>query len=261
MGNTLWFEAHPPPLDEILAHAAQRLHPMLDRWGVRLAEPVEQVHLEIWQAYETAARIERERGTHVDPSIPFLTCGAMAVRGIDITEEQAEEWWRTAYLPVRMFNWQLYPDSLDVLREVRAMGMRVGVNTNRPFTTEMFTPDLEDYGVARLVDAVVCSGDTGYYKPHPSTFERVLAALGVAAGEALMVGDDCASDMVGAKALGMGTVWKLNGRYDASPCAAADFAIHDLGELVALPPLERGPQPLATTESLTPHEDANADRY
>jgi len=97
-------------------------------------------------------------------------------------------------------------------------------------------------------------------EPGPAV-TAVLEALGVTAGEALMVGDDCASDMVGAKALGMGTVWKLNGRYDAPPCAAADFAIHDLGELVALPLLERGPQPLVTTESLTPHEDGNADRY
>ncbi len=75
-----------------------------------------------------------------------------------------------------------------------------------------------------------------------------------------MVGDG-AIDMIGAKAVGMRTVQKLNGRYGAAPCPDADFAIHDLGELLALPlfggDLGASPAP----ESLTPHEDGNEDRF
>jgi hypothetical protein len=59
----------------------------------------------------------------------------------------------------------------------------------------------------------------------------------------------------------MRTVWKLNGRYDVRPCPDADYAIHDLGELLALPLVQRGVRPVATAESLTPHEDGNAERY
>ena len=33
----------------------------------------------------------------------------------------------------------------------------------------------------------------------------------------------------------MRTVLKLNGHYGAPPCAHADFAIHDLAELLTLP--------------------------
>ena len=36
---------------------------------------------------------------------------------------------------------------------------------------------------------------------------------------------------VGAKALGMATVWKLNGRQKVAPAPEADFMIHDLWEL------------------------------
>jgi putative hydrolase of the HAD superfamily len=125
----------------------------------------------------------------------------------------------------------------------------------------MHLPGLRDMGIAPYVDAVVCSGDTGYAKPHRSTFELVLDRLGVVSHEALMVGDTAAADMVGAKAVGMRTVWKLNGRYDQPPCPEADYAIHDLAELLALPLFERGPRPLVPTESLTPHEDGNAERY
>jgi putative hydrolase of the HAD superfamily len=125
----------------------------------------------------------------------------------------------------------------------------------------MFQRDLEDFGLASYVDAVVCSGDTGFYKPHPSTFERVLALLDVPPSATVMVGDDCRGDMEGGRAAAMRTVWKLNGRYDAPPCEHADYAIHDLAELLALPLVHRDARPLVSTESLTPHEDGNEDRY
>ena len=45
------------------------------------------------------------------------------------------------------------------------------------------------------------------------------------------------------------------------PCADADYAIHDLAELLTLPLFDdRAPAPVAA-ESLTPHDDANEDRY
>ena len=44
---------------------------------------------------------------------------------------------------------------------------------------------------------------------------------------------------VGAKALGMATVWKLNGRQKVAPAPAADFMIHDLWELLTLGLLPR----------------------
>ena len=150
---------------------------------------------------------------------------------------------------------------IDVLSELKDLGLKLAVCTNRPFTSEMFAPDLEDYGLAPYLDAVVCSGDTGYVKPHPSTFSLALDRLTVPASEALMVGDSCPADIAGAKAVGMPTVLKLNGLYDTKPCAAADYAIHDLGELLDLPILPPRVRPLVRTESLTPHEDANADRY
>ncbi|HEY8173053.1 MAG TPA: HAD family hydrolase [Dehalococcoidia bacterium] len=261
MGNTLWFEARTPARDDLHALLSQRLEPLVASWQLRLDLPAADVHFEAWDAYMAAEQIERERGRFVDPSLPFLIRGALAVRGHEISEAQADAWWRAAYLPVTVFGWQLYPDTLDVLRELKSLGIRVGVNTNRPFTSDMFTADLDDYGIAPYVDAVVCSGDTGYYKPHPSTFRLVLERLGVLAAETLMVGDDCLGDMQGARGVGMQTVWKLNGRYDAPRCSDADYAIHDLAELLALPLLTRAPRPVASTESLTPHEDNNEDRY
>ncbi len=62
---------------------------------------------------------------------------------------------------------------------------------------------LDQVGLAEAVEVVVTSGDVGYVKPHHATFEAVLAGLGVAAEEALHVGDNWLADVQGAKRNGL----------------------------------------------------------
>jgi FMN phosphatase YigB (HAD superfamily) len=50
---------------------------------------------------------------------------------------------------------------------------------------------------------MVGSKSHGRTKPHPSIFVAALEALGVAAGEAAMVGDSYEDDIEGARSLGM----------------------------------------------------------
>lgn len=261
VGNTLWFEARRPDPVEVVRMQAAHLRPLLDEWGVAPHDGVEQVLRDVWLVYEAAWQVQWRRRTYREPSLPSLITGALAARGVDISDEQARAWWRAAWVSERHFGVQLYPDVLDVLRELKQAGLLVGINTNRPCTWDMHLPGLHDMGIASYVDAGVCSGDTGYLKPHPSTFKLVLEKLAVAPHEAVMVGDLAEADMRGAKAVGMRTVWKLNGRYDLPPCPDADHQIHDLAELLALPLFARGARRLIPDESPMPHEDGNADRY
>jgi FMN phosphatase YigB (HAD superfamily) len=259
--DTLWFGATSPDRAAIERQQAGRVRPLLDAWGVALPVPLERVLAEVWDAYAVADEVERDRRSYREPSLPFIIRGALASCGIDVSDEQAAAWWRAAWISERHFGVQLYPDTLDVLCELRALGAAIGVNSTRPCTGEMLLPGLREMGLAPYVGAAVCSGETGYRKPHRSTFDLVLGKLGVAADEAVMVGDLADADMAGGKAVGMTTVWKLNGRHDPPPCPDADYAIHDLAELLALPLFERGVRPIASVESLTPHEDGNSDRY
>jgi putative hydrolase of the HAD superfamily len=95
-------------------------------------------------------------------------------------------------------NFELYEDVHPVVEELRRHGLRIGLvsNTSR---------DLEHFVVHhRLdVDAVVSSGRFGKTKPHPTIFQHVLGALGVAPAAAAMVGDSVEDDVEGARALGM----------------------------------------------------------
>jgi HAD superfamily hydrolase (TIGR01509 family) len=258
VGNTLWFQRAEPDADLLIDAQRATIEPMLERWGVRLPFDLRDVLRDVldaslipYEAYDASLR---------EIDLPRLIRGALAVRDVEITEAQAHEWWRAAYVPVRdNFAIELYPDTLDVLRELHEEGFRSALCTNRPFTGEMFRRDMDDYGIARYIDVIVCSGDTGYVKPHPSMYEMTLRLLDVAAADALFVGDSCEVDLEGARAAGMPTAWKLNGRYDPPPCAAADYAIHDLAELLALPPI--GLRAAPEGASPTPHEDENEERY
>ena len=53
------------------------------------------------------------------------------------------------------------------------------------------------------VDAIVDSRSHGRVKPHPTIFQAALDVLGVAAADAVMVGDSLEEDVEGARALGM----------------------------------------------------------
>jgi putative hydrolase of the HAD superfamily len=59
--------------------------------------------------------------------------------------------------------------------------------------------------------AVITSEECGCEKPSPEIFRAALEALNVKPDEAVMVGDKYDVDIVGAKALGMHTIWLRKG--------------------------------------------------
>lgn len=261
VGNTLWFEAKAPDMEHIAELEAAQVAPLLVEWGIDLGEPLAPVITEIWDAYMVAWRVEMDRQRYREPSLPFLIRGATAMRGVDLSDEQAAAWWGAAWIGAQHFGLQLYPDTLDVLRALKEAGVAIAANTNRPCTSEMFLRDAEAFGFAEYLDHAVCSCDTGYLKPHASTFELALQKLALPPEEVAMVGDTLHADIEPAKTLGMRTIWKLNGRYDLPASPAADYTIHDLNEILSLPLLGEFARRPAGNESPMPYDDDNEDRY
>jgi FMN phosphatase YigB (HAD superfamily) len=64
-----------------------------------------------------------------------------------------------------------------------------------------------DVGLAPMVDAVADSTRLGFYKPDLRIFEAALREIGVAATDAMMVGDSLDKDCQPARSLGMRTAW------------------------------------------------------
>jgi HAD superfamily hydrolase (TIGR01509 family) len=95
---------------------------------------------------------------------------------------------------------------------------------------------LEKTGILPHLRAVVVSGDLGYVKPHPVTFETVLSELGVSAEEAVHVGDNWLADVQGAKRCGIRCAhmrrWLPPEEFEADPSDhKPDWVISSLDDL------------------------------
>jgi len=97
-------------------------------------------------------------------------------------------------------NWRVFPEVSDVIRTLRAQGVRVGVLSNAPSDLPSFLDRLE---ILPLLDFAVVSACEGAKKPDRRIFERTLDLAGVEAGEHLHVGDMYLEDILGPGALGI----------------------------------------------------------
>jgi HAD superfamily hydrolase (TIGR01509 family) len=98
-------------------------------------------------------------------------------------------------------NFELYEDTLPVLDELRAAGLKIGLITNSARYVDAFA---RHHRLA--VDAAIGSVGHGKTKPHASIFAAVLERLGVEPAAAAMVGDTVEDDIEGALAIGMRAV-------------------------------------------------------
>jgi putative hydrolase of the HAD superfamily len=125
---------------------------------------------------------------------------ALGLRG-GIAAELAKQFWdcyaRACALP---------DDTSVTLQALRQRGTRLGVITNGP--TAWQSRKLDTLGLAGFFDLVVISESEGLTKPDPRIFARAVERIGVAAGEAMFVGDHPEIDVAGARAAGLIPVWK-----------------------------------------------------
>jgi putative hydrolase of the HAD superfamily len=114
-----------------------------------------------------------------------------------------------------------YPHAAATLDRLRRH-VRLGLVTNG--TSDLQRRKLALAGLADRFDVVVAACDVGIGKPDPAVFAAALAALGVAADEVVMVGNDLDRDIAGAAAAGIRSLWIQHG-------ANGGADLHDLRDL------------------------------
>src|SRR5690349_8717138 len=100
---------------------------------------------------------------------------------------------------------QLAGSTHALLEALRERGLLLGLVSNAFDPPDLLHRDLAQLGVTERLDFAVFSSEIGRRKPDPAIFEHALDAIGVAAADALFVGDNLANDIAGAAAIGMRT--------------------------------------------------------
>ncbi len=97
-----------------------------------------------------------------------------------------------------------YPRTEETLRKLaEKYKLALISNTMSDQPREM----LEETGLDRLFEIIICSRDLGIRKPNPAIFKYVMDEVGVQPRETVHVGDSVEADMEGASASGITPIW------------------------------------------------------
>lgn len=198
-----WLGARPPSARWLLDNVLMPLEDDLEKFG---NDPREVDYLEFYD------RAWRRAGLEISRDVQY--------RILDL-EQQC---WDRAV--------QVAEDARAAISAVREAGLLAGLASNAPFPPEMMRRQLAGTGLDSQLDASVFSSEVGWRKPAPQLYRAILDRLGVAAGEALHVGDRTLEDYEGPRQAGMRAV--LCTRFARAAPAPGIPAIASLAELAAL---------------------------
>ncbi len=125
---------------------------------------------------------------------------------------------------------QPYSDVVPTLRKLRQQRLKLAIVSDAPRMRAWLR--LVEMGLHNYFDIVVCHEDTGHYKHTGLPFKRALKLLQLKPEQCLMVGDWPERDIVGAKKLGIRTVFARYGATKKIKKSGADFEIESVKEVV-----------------------------
>jgi len=119
-------------------------------------------------------------------------------------------------------------DVFETLDYLKMQEFRLAIVTNRH---EPCYEQLEKLGLLPYFESIVIAGDINRWKPEAEIFNYALEQLGIDASEALYVGDNYYSDIIGAQRVGLSPVLiDPEGIFPDAKCRV----INQLGDLIEL---------------------------
>ena len=100
-------------------------------------------------------------------------------------------------------SWHVFPDVIPALNGLRSRGLIIGAVSNWVWQLPELLHSLE---LVSHFDFVAASSRVGFEKPHAGIFRHALREAGVAASEAIHVGDHIDADVAGAQSIGIAAV-------------------------------------------------------
>ena len=126
-----------------------------------------------------------------------------------------------------------HTDARKVLAETKDQGLRIGLISNTGMTPGVaFRQFLDQHQMLDFFDVLTFSDEVRLAKPSDEIFLMTLRKWGADPSESVHIGDHAVNDVIGAKHVGMKTVW-IEGFYerpkDSGPEADPDATVAALG--------------------------------
>lgn len=222
-----------PPLDEIQQSACRELGLNLDKEKVERGYAVADAFFNEENGRQPLAKLsEEERLAFFARYEQILLENA----GLPVSLDLAKNVWRLAIAVPKEFI--AFEDTLPALESLKSVGYRLGVLSN---LRRDMGPLCRQLGIDQYLDFCINSAEAGAEKPHAPIFLAALKRVSVAPEEAVHVGDQYHSDVLGARGVGIYPVLIDRGGWqaDVNDCPK----ISSLSDLVSL--LEGAPDSLS----------------
>jgi putative hydrolase of the HAD superfamily len=155
-----------------------------------------------------------------------------------------------AYRRAREASLVLYPHVNMTLAALSKQGLKLAVLSDAPRREAWLR--LCCLQLQHIFDAVFTFEDTGFKKPHQTPFRKVLDGIGVRPEHTIMVGDWPERDLVGAREVGMITVFARYGFAFIRPTVGsegADYVVDDIRDILGIIQTINSRRDLAVDES------------
>lgn len=194
-------------------------------------------HNEVLEAYNSTRKLAREIRNGDDHRHPTM------VEGVNYILENID-----VYLPsdvkttlIRRFEealWENPPtlkegviETLKALRPRYKLGM---ISDSGATPGRVLREALQELKILYFFSSTVFSNEVGFCKPNRVIFEASLNDLGVKPHEAVHVGDLLHTDMAGAKAMGMKTIWVTTIEPPEAVKWKPDYEVTELLQLIPI---------------------------
>ncbi len=184
-----------PPLEEIQEASCRELGLLVTKEGIRQGYlQADQFFNEENAASSLSLRSPQEREGFFATYEQLILEGA----GLDVSLGLASQVWDLASeVPKDLV---LFDDVIPAFKVLKGRKLALGVLSNLRMDTDSLCRSL---GLDSYLDFFLTSSDAGAEKPHPPIFKAALARAEVEPAEALHVGDQYQSDVLGAQAVGI----------------------------------------------------------
>ncbi len=133
-------------------------------------------------------------------ALPLVQSALAAVDGDRVHASAITQSFKNYYSANPVDKTTIYPSVVEVLEELQARGLKLGICTNKPEATTY--PVLDKLNLRRFFGSIICGDTFDYKKPDPRHLWGVIEELGGDRLKSVYVGDSD-TDVKGARAAGL----------------------------------------------------------
>ena len=184
-----------PTLDEIQKAVCQELGIETTTSGIRAGYAVADDYMSYQNAQTPLNTMSKEDRNNFFQEYERLV---LEGTGLNVTPQLARQVWSIASRVPKDF--KLFDEVPQILKILKEFDMTVGVISN---LHQNMSDIHKKLGLDKYLDFTITSEEIGWEKPHPLIFEAALKRAGVESGQAIHVGDQYISDVLGAQKVGI----------------------------------------------------------